>query len=42
VYKIGAKFGLISLSPPSAAEYFFQSGIIFEISLREISKMMPL
>ncbi|MFZ4428048.1 MAG: hypothetical protein ACOYOO_12880, partial [Saprospiraceae bacterium] len=29
-----------SLLPPSAAEYYFEGHIIFEISLREISKMM--
>ena len=28
--------------PPSAAEYYFERHIIFEISLREISKMMCL
>jgi hypothetical protein len=28
--------------PPSAAKYYFERHIIFEISLREISKMMCL
>ena len=31
-----------SLLPPAAAEYYFERHIIFEISLREISKMMCL
>jgi hypothetical protein len=31
-----------SILPPAAAEYCFERHIIFEISLREISKMMCL
>jgi hypothetical protein len=39
------KFGrgcVKSFSPPSAAEYYLERPIVFEISLREISKTMGL